>query len=79
MRMSTYHRVSAFAKGGPFNFGFLFPFFDFLFFVASGFWLLWLLAFVAFGFRGFRGFCGFWLLWLLAFWLFHLFGLYLSV
>ena len=33
----------------------------FLFFVASGFWLLWLLAFVAFGF------CGFWLLWLLAF------------
>ena len=40
---------------------FLFLFCIFLFFVASGFWLLWLLAFVAFGF------CGFWLLWLLAF------------
>ena len=59
---------------------FFVSFLDFLFFVASGFWLLWLLAFVAFGF------CGFWLLWLLAFvafvasvfWLFGL-SIYLSI
>ena len=62
---------------------FLVSFWIFLFFVASGFWLLWLLAFVAFGF------CGFWLLGLLAFvasvafgfcgfWLFGL-SIYLSI
>ena len=66
MRMSTYHRVSAFAKGGPFNFGFLFPFLIFCFswLLASGFcgfWLLWLLAFVAFVASVAFGFCGFWL------------------
>ena len=61
-RMTTEIKAG-FSKGGVFIFVFfLVSFLDlFLFFVASGFWLLWLLAFVAFGF------CGFWLLWLLAF------------